>query len=53
MYEKGTYRRSSYDDDIGERCNCASLSVLTLPDPSLHTEDHDEVLNTCDRSHIS
>ena len=53
MYEKGTYRRSSYDDDIGERCDCASLSVLTLPDPSLHTEDHDEVLDTCDRSHIS
>ena len=53
MYEKGTYRHSSYHDDIGERCDCVSLSVLTLPDQRVHTKNCDEVLDTCDRSYIS
>ena len=33
--EERTYRRGSYHNDIGERCDCVSSSVLTLPDPSL------------------
>ena len=50
---EGTYRLGSYDDDIGDRCDCVALSVLTFPDQRVHTEDHDEVLDSWDRSHIS
>ena len=28
---EGTYRLSSHHDDIGERCDCVSWSVLTFP----------------------
>ena len=41
-----TYGCNSYHDDIGKRRDCVSMSALTLADQRVHTEDHDEVLDT-------